>query len=365
MMDEPYLYRKIAAAIRQEIASGSLKPGDRLPTVRKMAARWNCTIGTVQRAYQELARQGLVTSRSGQGTHVVENPQLQGRSAFRRAELVHRAEAFLLEVLTAGYSLVEVDESMRQAMDRWRSVEQEAAAPVEEVLRFAGSHDLVVTWLASHFPEIAPGYTLQLRFTGSLGGLMALASHQAELAGSHLWDEESDTYNLPFVRRVLPGQRIALVTLAYRRLGLILPAGNPAGILGLGDLTRPGLRFVNRQPGSGTRVWLDAALRREGIDGKKIQGYSDEKVTHSAVAQAVAEGQADVGFGLEGAARGYGLDFILLARDRYDFVIPAAIFESAPVHRLVGWLQSQAARSAIEGLGSYDTHETGQVNWSG
>ena len=107
-MDESHLYRKITEAIRQEISSSSLKPGDRLPTVREMAARWDCTVGTVQHAYQELARQGLVTSRSGQGTRVVENPQLRGETVFRRAALVHRAEAFLLEVMTAGYGLTEL-----------------------------------------------------------------------------------------------------------------------------------------------------------------------------------------------------------------------------------------------------------------
>jgi molybdate-binding protein len=254
-----------------------------------MAGRWNCTIGTVQHAYQELTRQGLVTSRPGQGTRVVKNIQLQGDTALRRAALIHRSEAFLLEVLTGGYRLDEVDRAMHQAMDRWRVVQREEIPVGENVLRLTGSHDLVLTWLASHFPEVAPGYSLQLRFTGSLGGLIALAEGRADLAGSHLWDEESDTYNEPFVRRLLPGQRVALVTLAHRRIGLILPEGNPRGIRGLPDLLQPGLRFANRQAGSGTRVWLDAAMRKSDLPTAQIHGYTDEKMTHSAVAQAVAE----------------------------------------------------------------------------
>ena len=364
-MDESFLYRQIAESIRQEILSGRRKPGDRLPSVRELAEGWNCTIGTIQRAYQELSRQGLVTSRAGQGTKVVESLPVLDETPLRRAMLIHRAEAFLLEVLTGGYSLAEADQAVRQAMDRWRTVEQEQTPKEEKALRFAGSHDLVMTWLASHFPEIAPGYTLQLRFSGSLGGLIALAEGKADLAGSHLWDEESDTYNLPFVRRLLPGKRVALVTLAHRRLGLILPSGNPAGINSLADLARPGLRFVNRQSGSGTRVWLDLALQKAGIQAGQIQGYADEKVTHSAVAQAIAEGQAGAGIGLEAAALGYGLDFLFLTHDRYDLVVLAAVMEYLPVQSLIDWLNAPSTHRVIEDLGGYSALETGRVEWVG
>lgn len=364
-MDDTYLYRQVAEAIRQDILQGKLKAGDRLPSLREMARRWKCTVGTVQRAYQELARQKLVVSRAGQGTRVAETSAVASSLPLRRAALAHRAEAFLLEVLSAGYTLEDVEIALLQAMERWRVIEREQPASEAGVLRFVGSHDLVVTWLASHFPEIASGHRLQLRFAGSLGGLIALAEGKADLAGSHLLDEESGEFNLPFVCRLLPGQRVALVTLAQRRHGLILAAGNPLGVGGLEDLTRPGLRFVNRQRGSGTRLWLDMALRRAGISAERINGYQDERMTHTAVAQAVAEGQADVGVGLEAAARSFGLDFIFLAHDRYDLVIPAATLAQAPVQALVNWLQAAQTRRMIEGLGGYDAHQTGKVTWVG
>ena len=362
-MDETPLYRRIAETVRQEILTGQWKPGDRLASVREMAEQWDCTTGTIQRAYRELSNQGLITSRAGQGTKVVERSPLLDGTPLRRALLIHRAEAFLLEMLTGGYKLEEVEQAVRQAMDRWRSVEQEETPQDEKTLRFVGSHDLVMTWLASHFPEIAPQYNLQLRFSGSLGGLIALAEGKADLAGSHLWDEESDTYNAPFVRRLLPGKRVALITLAKRRLGLILPPGNPAGIQSLTDLTRPGLRFVNRQPGSGTRVWLDLTLQNAGIPVQQIQGYNDEKVTHSAVAQEIAEGQADVGIGLEAAALSYGLDFLFLVHDRYDLVIPAEMLELNPIQSLMRWLNTPATHQLIEDLGGYEVSETGRVQW--
>ena len=365
-MDSDHLYQQIAAALHRQILAGELKPGDRLPSVRAAAERWNCTVGTIQRAYQVLAQAGLITSRAGQGTRVVARPPLQGELPLRRAALLHKAEAFLLETLTAGYQLDEIESAVHMAMDRWRSLESAAAAdaqaPAPGALRFNGSHDLALAWLAAHFGEIVPGYSLVLQFTGSLNGLIALAEGKADLAGSHLWDAESGEYNAPFVRRLLPGKRLALVTLAHRLGGLILPEGNPLDVQGLPDLLRPGLRFANRNEGSGTRVWLDAQFHQLGVDPTAIIGYTQSIPTHSAVAQAVAEGAADAGLGLQAAALAYGLDFIPLLRDRYDLVIPAPALASPPFQSLLAWLQSPAARRQIARLGGYETDQTGVIH---
>jgi putative molybdopterin biosynthesis protein len=328
-----------------------------------MTAIWGCTTGTVQRAYHELAKAGLVVSRAGQGTRIIQQLPTAEKSPLRRATLIHRAEAFLLEVLTAGYTQAEVEEALRRAFERWRVIAQQPDTTPENTLRYAGSHDLALAWLAGIFPEIIPGYSMQVRFTGSLGGLMALAGGHADIAGCHLWDEESDRYNAPFVRRVLPGVRVALLTLAHRRLGLILPRGNPKNIRGLRDLLSPSLRFVNRQSGSGSRVWLDANLRRAGIDAKQIAGYQDEKMTHSEVADAISIGQADVGLGLEASARSYALDFVLLTSERYDLVMPLNIFETEPIQALVTWLGGSIAKESIQNLGGYETSTTGQIEW--
>jgi molybdate-binding protein/DNA-binding transcriptional regulator YhcF (GntR family) len=364
-MDETPLYQQIAESVRQEILYGDLHPGDRLPPVRKMATRWHCTPGTVQRAYKELARQGLVVSRRGQGTRVVTAILAAEEAPLRLATLVHQAETFLLEVLTAGYTPAEVEQAVRLALDRWRALAQEPQSPPEHLLRFVGSHDPAVTLIAALFADIISHHVLRLTFAGSLGGLIALAKGEAELAGSHLWDEESDTYNEPFVRRLLPGRRVALLTLAHRRLGLITPPGNPAGIAALEDLARPGLRFVNRQRGAGTRVWLDAHLRRRGLVPEQISGYEEQVPTHSEVACAIAEGRADVGLGVEAAALAYGLDFVFLATERYDLVVPVEVWESVPLQALVQWLSTEEARASIMGLGGYDTRETGRLAWVG
>lgn len=364
-MQDQYLYQQIVQSVRARILDGELKPGDRLPTIREQTLRWGCTPGTVQRAYHELARQGLIMSRPGQGTHVLQVPSEAGELPLRRAKLVNRAQSFLLEMLTAGFSPNEVETALRLALDQWRVTAVEKEAPAQGALRFSGSHDLALAWIAAHFFEISPGFSLELNFSGSLGGLVALSEGRADLAGVHLWDPETDSYNLPYVRRVLPGVRLALLTLAWRRQGLIVPRGNPRRLAQVSDLAQPGLRFVNRQPGSGTRVWLDAALQRRGIDPRRISGYEQVKYTHTEVARAIAEQEADAGFGLQTAALAFGLDFIPLVDERYDLVLPEACLKAPAAENLAAWLQTGAAHKVIAELGGYDTRETGRLTWVG
>jgi molybdate-binding protein/DNA-binding transcriptional regulator YhcF (GntR family) len=364
-MGSDYIYEQIAESVRQEVFSGRLASGDRLPPVRDMAQQWGCTIGTVQRAYQILAQQGLVVSRPGQGTRVVAMPPAARGRPLRRAALVQRAEAFLLETVTAGYTPAEVSLAMQLAMDRWRVLQPHLDRWPTHTFHFVGSHDPAMAFISAHFNDIAPEYTPELTFAGSLGGLMALATGQADLAGAHLWDEESDTYNVAFVRRLLPGRRVALLTLAHRRLGLMAAPTNPLRLKTLADLTRPGVQFVNRQAGAGTRVWLDAQLQRLGLASAAIQGYHLQANTHAEVAQAIAEGRANVGLGVESAALAFGLDFVPLTTERYDLVIPEDGWQSAPVQALGGWLNTAAARKDIAALGGYDVAETGQVMWVG
>jgi molybdate-binding protein/DNA-binding transcriptional regulator YhcF (GntR family) len=357
------IYQRIAESVRQSILNGELHAGERLPSVREMADRWECTPGTVQRAYKELTLQGLVICRPGQGTRVVTEVQTEEETTQRRIALIHQAEAFLLEVLTAGHTPAEVEQAVRLALDRWRAVAQEPLRPPERSLRFVGSHDPAVALLAADFTEVFPDYTIHLTFSGSLAGLIALAEGEADLAGSHLWDIESGTYNKPFVQRLLPGQRVALLTLAQRHLGLITPPGNPADITALDDLARSELRFVNRQRAAGTRIWLDCQLRRRGLEAGQISGYEYEVTTHSDVARAVAEGHADVGLGIETAAKAYHLGFIPLTTERYDLVMPEAVYHAAPAQALARWLNTEEVKSVITDLGGYETNETGSVEW--
>jgi len=360
-MAETYLYRQIAEQIRNQILNGQLHPGDRLSAIRTLAKEWDCTPATVQKAYRDLARSGLVVSRAGQGTHVIQDGEL--KHPLQKAALVNRMEAFLLEVLTEGHSIPDVEQAMRLATDRWRVLAQEPQSHEPDTIVFVGSHDPALTWIASQFGQIAPGYQLSVTFAGSRGGMIALANGSAILAGSHLWDEETQTYNIPYIKKILPGQNMVLLTLVERHLGLIVKSGNPAGIDGLDDLCRSELVFINRKQGSGTRIWLDAQLRLKGILAQSIQGFDSEADTHHEVARQVAEGKADVGLGIETAAISFDLDFIQLTKERYDLIIPTDSWDLEPVQRLVSWLQREEVKQEILALGGYDVTLTGTVNW--
>lgn len=355
------LFKEITAEIRQSIMNGTLKVGDNLPSVRSMANRWGCAPGTVQRAYRELTLQGLISTQVGQGTRVA-SPAVT-HTTLRRAALVNRVEAFLLEMMAAGYTPKEVEDATRDVLARWQARFAEPEAPPKKLLRFVGSHDPIVSLIDGRFPTLAPDYDLNVTFVGSMGGLLALARQGADIAGCHLWDVESDSYNEPFIRRMLPGHRVAMLTVAHRRLGLIVPSGNPRQFYGLPDLIRPDVRFINRQSGAGTRLWLEARCQQLGLNLTGIQGYETEVRTHLQVAGAVAEGQANVGLGIEAAALAYDLDFVLLTTERYDLVMTEAAWELSGVQTLAQWLRSAEAHKAITDLGGYDVAETGHVVW--
>lgn len=362
-MDRMPIFQEIAESIRQEILYGTLEPHAELPTVREMAEKWGCAPGTVLRAYQELAAQGLIVSRPGAGTHVAAGAASAAQTPLRRAALINQAETFLLSAMSSGYTVEEISQAVQMALDRWRALANAADVRPAHELRFVGSHDPALTLLTSHFAEQLPNTSLSLSFAGSLGGLMALARHEADIAGAHLWDVETDTYNQPFVRRLLPGQRVALLSLADRRMGLIVAPGNPHGISDLEALTQPEVQFINRQPGAGTRVWFDAQLHALEIAPANINGYGNEALTHSEVAGAINEGRADVGLGIEAAALAYGLGFVPLTTESYDLVIPEDQWERPPIQTLAEELRQDDLKAAIDGLGGYDVSRTGSVEW--
>ena len=232
-------------------------------------------------------------------------------------------------------------------------------AEVANTIVVTGSHDLALDLLASHLRRFAPDIRLTSANVGSLGGLLALKRRDAHMAGSHLLDEETGEYNWPFVERLLPGEDILLVTLAYRDQGMIVLPGNPQELRSLGDLTRPDVRFVNRQKGSGTRVLLDYHLKQQGIQPERIAGYEREEYTHMAVAADVLSGTATVGLGILAAARALGLDFIPLFKERYDLAVPRRHWESALFEPLRQTLASPAYREAVVDLGGYDVTDMG------
>lgn len=364
-----YLYEKIADTLRQQIASGELQPGDRLPSVRDIGEQWGCTPGTVSRAYSLLAEEGLVTSYQGGGTRVTAPEGQTTRPSWQWAALINRGEQYLLEAISSGHSPAQAEAALAVAIARWRELAQQSpvtavspSAAASNSLRFVGSHDLLIEFVARLLHEVDPDAQMDVEYAGSLGGLMALAQGAADLAGIHLWDGETDAYNAPFVRRVLPGRPMRLVGLAYRALGLVVPPGNPQNLSGLAGLAKPGVRLVNRQSGSGTRVWLDWQLQAAGTETTAVAGYDHVVTTHLQVARTVADGEATAGLAIAAAGAAFGLDFIPLTRERYDLVIPQALWENSAVQTLVYLIRGDHFRTAVAALEGYDPVEEPSVS---
>jgi putative molybdopterin biosynthesis protein len=224
-----------------------------------------------------------------------------------------------------------------------------------------GSHDLVLDLAASQLRADDPLITLASSNVGSLGGLVALRDGLCHIAGSHLLDPATGEYTLPYVDRLLgTGDDVAVVRLVHRDQGLIVAPGNPLDLSGVDDLTRPGLHYVNRQRGAGTRALLDHELARRGIDPEQVSGYSREEHTHLAVAAAVAAGRADAGMGILAAARAFGLGFVPVAQEPYDLVLRVASLSDALLTPLWTLLDRVDFRADVEALGGYSCTETGR-----
>lgn len=225
-----------------------------------------------------------------------------------------------------------------------------------------GSHDNTLDVLANVVKKKYPQYSLSSAHVGSMGGLMALKRGEAHIAGTHLLDEQTGEYNVSYLRRLLPDRRVVLVNLVYREQGLLVRRGNPKGIRGFSDLVRDDLIFINRQGGSGTRLLLDKALKELGINPALIKGYEREEYTHMAVASAVLTGLADTGLAVDSSAKALDLDFIPVAKERYDLAVPAEHLETGMIAALLDIIRhDEEFRSTVEALGGYDTSDMGKV----
>ncbi|MCS7247508.1 MAG: helix-turn-helix domain-containing protein [Anaerolineales bacterium] len=223
------------------------------------------------------------------------------------------------------------------------------------ILVFSGSDDLAWEVLAGHLERF---YHILSLPVGSLNGLVYLRQGFSQVAGSHLFDEWSGEYNLPTIRHLFPDHPTLVITLVHRTQGLILAPGNPKAIRSLADLARPDVRLINRNRGSGTRLWLDRQLRHLGLSPAQLQGYDSEVCTHLDCALAVRDCRADVALGIEAAAYKTGLDFIPLFQERYDLTVFSEMQSMyAPLFDL---LASRNFRQAVQTLPGYDATESGK-----
>lgn len=219
---------------------------------------------------------------------------------------------------------------------------------------FSGSHDLALEGIAEHLEKHVTLLSLPV---GSLDGLVNLRQGLCQISGSHLLDESGE-YNTPFIRHLFPDRDVEIVTLAYRTQGLILSSGNPWNIKKIADITKPNVRFVNRNAGSGTRLWFDLELKKHNIHTDKINGYDKEVTTHTAAARLIETGKADVSLGLQAAAHQHGLDFLPLFEERYDLVLPRE--NEKTLSPLLDYIQTADFRNSLVVLTGYNSAHSGE-----
>jgi len=259
-----------------------------------------------------------------------------------------------------GVARIPVDSEGVEAGARVRAELLVPEAELDQTLVVVGSHDNILDVLGNELMGLARPVRVASSHVGSMGGLTALKGRSALMAGTHLFDEESGDFNFPFFRKYLPGLDVTCVNLAIRHQGLIVAKGNPLGIRGVEDLARPDVRFINRQRGAGTRILLDHHLRQAGISPQQVRGYEKEEFTHMAVAVNILTGTASCGLGIFAAAQALDLDFVPLARERYDlaFLPQLADWKTEVVLELI---RTRVFKNRIAALGGYETTLTGLV----
>ena len=191
---------------------------------------------------------------------------------------------------------------------------------IRNQILFIGSNDPLLIRYFSFIKKKEPSFNIGIINSGSLGGLLAMSRGECNITAVHLFDEKSEVYNIPFLKKYLKKEFI-LVHFSLRSQGIIVQKGNPKNIRTICDIARPDITFVNRQRGSGTRVITDYLLPKNGISPESINGYEHEEFTHLAVANNVKLGGADCGIGIKYVADALDLDFIPVKEEQYDLVI--------------------------------------------
>ena len=292
-------------------------------------------------------------------------------SSFKNAELLRVALGYVNGRLVttplnrgaaAVMSMVKADgivkvERLCEGLEVGETVQVRLLRPLNEIkntLVITGSHDMMIDVLADQM-------AVSSAHVGSLSGIMALRRKEYHMAPIHLLDEATGVYNEAYVRQYFPNQKMVLIRGVGRIQGFMVPKGNPKQIAGIEDLKQRRVTFANRQRGAGTRILFDYTLKQQNMAAEEINGYEKEYATHMAVAISVKSGVADTGLGVYSAAKAMDLDFIPLANEQYDFLVPAEYLEDPRVQQFIGILSSSHFKQQLLDLGGYDVAHTGEI----
>lgn len=232
---------------------------------------------------------------------------------------------------------------------------------IKNTLVCIGSHDPIVDIASDLFHKQNEKYFISSAHVGSMGGIMALIGSETHIAPIHLLDMEDGSYNIPYLKKYLPDKPMAIIKGVKRIQGIIVPKGNPLNINCLQDIVTKERKFVNRQRGSGTRLFLDYTLKKQGIDPKNISGYEREEFTHIAVAAVIAAGDAECGLGVYSAAKLMNLDFIELGHEEYDFALPVEFLDTDMIREFIKVIKTDEFKEELDKLSGYDYSDIGEI----
>jgi putative molybdopterin biosynthesis protein len=231
---------------------------------------------------------------------------------------------------------------------------------IDNTLVCLGSHDMSIDLLIDILQK-DQGLRMVSTNVGSMGGIMSLSRRETHCAGLHLLDYDNGDYNISYLKKYLPNEKLLLVNLVKRHQGLVVKKGNPLGIKSINDLSRPEVRFINRQKGAGTRLLLDYLLNREKISCQTINGYNREEYTHLAVAASVKNDGCDTGMAVFAAAKVMDLDFIPIEVERYDLCILTDLLSEKQLDSLMAAIRSPKFGARIVEFGGYELDLSGQT----
>jgi excisionase family DNA binding protein len=235
---------------------------------------------------------------------------------------------------------------------------------IEGGLLASGSNDPILDMLQTYMKKSYPEFYIFSANTGSTDGLKALNMGYTDIAWSHLFDPKSGEYNIPFLPTHLPNVKPVVVNLFRRDLGLLVAPKNPFHIRGFEDLNQKGIRLINRQKGSGTRVLLDYHLKKLQIVPSKINGYEREVYTHFEIGLSILSKEADVGVATIAISKLLGLPFIPITQESFDMILDQTTFFEKGIQAFIEILNSQEFRNRVQRLGSYDFKNSGKVLYS-
>ncbi len=259
--------------------------------------------------------------------------------------------------------IVEVSQGL-EGYEAGAEVDVRLLSPVEKLkntLVVIGSHDPLLDELGDMLHSANTDVYMSSSHVGSMGGIMAIRRGEAHAAGCHLLNTEDGSYNISFMKKYFPRGGVKLIRCVGRQQGLMVAKGNPLNIQRFADIAKPGLRYVNRQKGSGTRILTDYLCKQENLNTAAIYGYDREELTHTSVAAQIVSGSADAGMGIYSAAKLYDLDFIPICIEEYDLIIPDHAWDTPMVQELIQTMQSDAFREKILSLGGYTLDNPGQI----